>query len=369
MWSYVEKFNADVKPESTSVASAVGSTDYAACGLKMAFYRKLDKFSQLQAVSGMNAIQDAALTINDDNAPDIGIAVGTAAGPLATICHFQKDLIEGGNIAGSAFKFPNTVYNAAGGYLSICSGIKGYNVTVTNGAQSGLSSIAYGVEVLRQGKNKIMLATGTDENCDTMTELYGKLGKVASEVDGAYSGMTGYVLGDGSTTLVLETESSAKERDAKVYAEVAGYGMAHKAVAFGKLDGSEDALLDAVRFAAEDAGMKLDEIDAIVGFGNGDADTDSLELDAYRKLFGERFASLPVFTVKDTTGEGRAASAALSAAHAALMLSDKYEVAGRAYKLQADKMVKTTVDTKTLKNVLVTSYGVGGSYCAVIIKR
>ena len=125
----------------------------------------------------------------------------------------------------------------------------------------------------------------------------------------------------------------------------------------------------AVKLAAEDAGMKLDEIDAIVGFGNGDADTDNLELDAYKKLFGDKLGELPVFTVKDTTGEGRAASAALSAGHAALLLSGKYEVAGRAYKLDGEKMTKTTVDTKTLKNVLVTSYGLGGSYCAVIIKK
>ena len=214
-----------------------------------------------------------------------------------------------------------------------------------------------------------MLATGTDENCDTMTELYGKLGKVATEVDGAYSGMTGYVLGDGSTTLVLESESSVKERGAGVYAEVAGYGMSHEAVAFGKLEGSEPALVEAVTLAVADAGMKLEDIDAIVGFGNGDAATDSLELDAYKKLFGDRLGELPVFTVKDTTGEGRAASASLSAAHAALILSDRYEVAGRAYKLNGEKMVQTTVDTKTLRNVLVTSYGLGGSYCAVIIKK
>ena len=181
--------------------------------------------------------------------------------------------------------------------------------------------------------------------------------------------MTGYVLGDGSTTLVLETESSVKERDVKPYAEVAGYGMSHEAVAFGKLDGSGAALVEAVKLAAEDAGMKLDEIDAIVGFGNGDAATDNLELDAYKKLFGDKLGELPVFTVKDTTGEGRAASAALSAGHAALLLSGKYEVAGRAYKLDGEKMTKTTVDTKTLKNVLVTSYGLGGSYCAVIIKK
>ena len=199
--SYVENYETEKAPESVSLQSAVGHADHEAYGLKMAFYRKLDKFSQLQAVSGMNAIQDAALTINDDNAPDIGIAVGTAAGPLATICHFQKDLIEGGNIAGSAFKFPNTVYNAAGGYLSICSGIKG-------SSSKGLAGKFWPPNSLRQGKNKIMLATGTDENCDTMTELYGKLGKVAAEVDGAYSGMTGYVLGDGSTTLVLEKKAA-----------------------------------------------------------------------------------------------------------------------------------------------------------------
>ena len=366
--NYVDKYNAGVCTDSTSVASEVGSADYAACGLKMAFYRKLDKFSQLQAVSGMNAILDADLTINDDNAKDIGIVVGTAAGPLATICTFQKDLIEGGNAAGSAFRFPNTVYNAAGGYLSICSGIKGYNATVTNGAQSGLASIAYAVEVLRQGKNKLVLATGTDENCDIMTELYGKLGKVAANTGKAYSGMEGYVLGDGSTSLVLESENSLKERGAKPYAEVAGYGMAHSAIAFGQLEGSGDALCEAIRLAAEDAGMKFEDIDAIVGFGNGDKEIDTLELDAYKKVFGDDFA-LPVFTVKDTTGEGRAASAALSAAHAALMLSDKYKVAGRAYKFSDGSMVQTDVDTDALKNVLVTSYGIGGSYCAVLIKR
>ena len=136
-----------------------------------------------------------------------------------------------------------------------------------------------------------------------------------------------------------------------------------------ELEGSEAALVEAVKLAAEDAGMKLEGIDAIVGFGNGDAITDGLELDSYKKLFGDKLGELPIFTVKDTTGEGRAASAALSAGHAALILSDKYEVAGRAYKLDGGTMAKTTVDTKTLKNVLVTSYGLGGSYCAVIIKR
>lgn len=367
--NYVEKFNADAKPESASVASAVAKEDYDACGLKMAFYRKLDKFSQLQAVSGMNAIADADLTITDENAAGIGIVVGTAAGPLSTICDFQQTLIKGGNAAGSAFKFPNTVYNAAGGYLSICSGIKGYNATVTNGAQSGLSSIAYGVEILRQGKSDMILATGTDENTEIMSELYGKMEQTTDEVVGAYSGSNGFVLGDGSTSMVLESATSVAKRGVTPYAEVLGYGMSHKSVPFGTIAGSGEALEEAIKAAVKDAGITLSDIDAIVGFGNGSKVVDDLEIAGYENVFGADFAKVPVFTVKDTTGEGRSASATLSAVHAAMMLSDKYELAGRAYKYDNGNMIKDTVNTDSFKNILVTSYGVGGSYCALVITK
>ena len=162
--------------------------------LKMAFYRKLDKFSQLQAVSGMEALADAHLTVTDDNATEIGIVVGTSEGPLSTVCDFQRDIVAKGNASGSAFKSPNPVYNAAGGYLSICSGIKGYNVTVTNGAQSGLSGIAYAMNIIREGQESIMLATGTDENSEIIDSLYRKLGLVSDHVHGAYANDAGFVL-------------------------------------------------------------------------------------------------------------------------------------------------------------------------------
>lgn len=364
--NYIEKVNGDVAPESASVASVVDKPDFEAVGLKSSFYRKLDKFSKIQAVSGMAAIQNADLTITDDNAFDIGIIVGTAAGPLSTICEFQMNLIEHGNAAGSAFQFPNTVYNAAGGYLSICSGIKGYNATDTNGSQSGLQSIAYGTEVLRQGKNDIILATGTDENSEIMAELYTKMGQLSDKVVTAYSGNDGFVFGDGSTSIVLETEESMKKRGVKPYAVVSGYGMAHKSVAFGEVKGSDEGLVNAIKLALEDAGMSTADLDAIVGFGNGKSDIDEIELGAYKTV---GIDTLPVYSVKDITGEGRAASATLSAAHAAMLMSDKVDIASKAYVADGGKMVKKAVDKAGLKNILVTSYGVGGSYTAIIISR
>ena len=150
--------------------------DYKELGIKMAFWRKLDRFSQLQLISGMRALTDADITITDENSADIGIIIGTADGPMTEIVNFQKNVIENGTANGSAFSFPNTVYNAAGGYFSIFAGIKGYNATNANGIQAGLQSLCYAADVIRNGDEKIMVASGTDENTDVTEYLYDKLG-------------------------------------------------------------------------------------------------------------------------------------------------------------------------------------------------
>lgn len=367
--NYLEKCKEDAVPESNSVHSSVGTQDYAQLGLKMAFYRKLDNFSQLQAVSGMYALSDGKYEVTEENATDTGIIVGTSEGALGPGCDFEMLIAEKGNAAGSAFKFPNTVYNAAGGYLSICSGIKGYNVTVTNGAQAGLQSVAYAMNVIRQGKAKTAIATGADENSEIISELYGMLGSIAETPATPYAGGDGFTLSDGCVSLLLEREDAAAARGAKVYCRAAGYGMARKNVPFGTLAGSGAGLEEAIANALSDAGMAPSDIDAIAGFANGDKTTDGLETAAYFNVFGERFTEIPVITVKERAGEGRAASAALACAHTALLLSGKME-SDVAYIISADrKAKKTTVESAGLKNVLVTSYGSGGSYCAVILKK
>ena len=184
--------------------------------------------------------------------------MGTSEGALGTCCDFQSMITEKGNASGSAFKFPNTVYNAAGGYLSICSGIKGYNVTVTNGAQSGLASMAYAMSVLRSGQENAMLATGSDENSDIMTELFGKLGVTSESVVTPFAGNDGFVLSDGSASVLIEDEKAARERGARIYCHAAGYGMAHSNVKFGTLTGSEAGLTNAVNNALADAGMTIE---------------------------------------------------------------------------------------------------------------
>lgn len=363
----VEK-NEFVTPE--TLRSEVTTEDYNELGLKMAFYRKLDRFSQLQAVSGMQALADGSYTVTDDNAFDIGIIVGTSTGAVDPACDFEVMLAERGNAFGSAFKFPNTVYNAAGGYLSICSGVKGYNVTVTNGTQSGLFGVGYAVEIIRNGDAQAILACGTDSNSDIMDELAGKLGIVSKKVVAPYNGGKDdkYTLSDGSVTLLVESGASAEARGAKRYCRVTGFGAAAHGVALDTVDGSGDALDRAILSALSDAGLKPADIDGIVGFGNGHKTIDKVELDSYRRVFGDKF-DIPVISVKERLGEGRAAGAAIAAAHGALMLGGFIKTEKCAYKLGKKGMTKTEVKSASLKKLLVTSYGLGGVYSAVVLEK
>ncbi len=342
----------------------ITSEDYKEHGIKMAFYRKLDRFSQLQLLSGMRALADAGITIDESNDNDIGIIIGTADGPMTEIVGFQKNTIENGTANGSAFSFPNTVYNAAGGYFSIFAGIKGYNVTIANGVQAGIQSVCYAADVLHNGEASIMVASGTDENTDVTAELYGKLGYLAdSEPYDMCS--DGFVLGEGSVSLILETEDSAEKRGAKRYAELAGCAVTHKSVEFGTLKGSEEAMERAIREACAQAGIVPDELSAVCTYGNGHLVMDDMELSVYTKLFTR---DMPIEVCRSVTGEARAASAAEQVAFAAQMLSGEFE--GTTLVMDTDGIIDDkTVNTAAFEYVLAVAAGTGGCYSAVVLKK
>ncbi len=367
--SYVEAVkNGGLKSEGDGLFATVGADDYKEYGIKLNFYRKLDKLSQTQVVSGRACLADAGVTVTTDNETEIGMIVGTADGPATEIINFHEGLIKNGLHAGSAFIFPNTVYNAAGGYFSINSGVKGVNVTLTNGMQAGLQSICYAYNVVRDGAEKMMMATGLDENTETMKLLYGKLGYFSNKETVKPYELNGseFVLGEGSTTMMLESEASAEARNAVKYAEIAGYAMTHESVSAGTLAGSDAALDKAIIKACENAGISVDDIDAVVGFGDGNKTVDTIEMNSYGRVFKN---AKPVMSVKTVVGESRAAAANLEAVHAALTLSGKLPAKQEAYVFENGKAVKTTVDTTDYRYMLVTSFAAGGSYTAVVLKK
>ncbi len=366
--AYLAAVEKDAKPETASVRSTIALDDYKELGIKMAFYRKLDNLGQLQTVSGMRSLQDADFKVTEENAKDIGIIVGTSEGGLGATYDFEELIAKLGNAQGSAFKFPHTVYNAAGGYLSICSGIKGYGVTITTGPVSGLDSIGYAMNVIHDGQESAMMATGTDENLPIIEEFVEKLGVAADKPVEPYSNANGFVVGDGSVSILMETEDFAKARQAKVYCYALGYGNGRKNVKFGKIEGSGEALDKAILEALADARISADEIDAVCGFANGCKKIDDIERNALNRVFGERLASIPVFEVKERIGEGRAGASALAAAEAALLLSG--ELPGdHAYFIGKDGAVSKKWVAAEAKKILIISFATGGSYSAVVFGK
>ncbi len=367
--NYIAKFNEGDKVEGGNVHSVVSNTDMQSAGIPMSIYRKWDTVSQIETLSGVLALKNANIEITDENATRIGIVDGTAEGAMGMGCLFEESIAEKGNASGSAFKFPNTVYNAAAGYLSIFTGIKGYNVTITNGSQSGLAAIPYACNIIKNNREDIIVASGSDENISVTSELATALNLVADDYVEPYSNHNGFVLSDGGVTMILESETSANKRGVKKYASVVGYGMAHRDCEFGTLQGSSEGLDEAIRQALADADLTIDDISAISGFANGMKEVDQVEMQSYRRVFGSKMDNLPVICSKARVGEARAAAAMLSAVDASLLLSEMVKEDKMAYLLTADGVKKTTVYSKDLKYVLVTAYGSGGSYTAVILAR
>lgn len=299
--------------------------DFTDRGVKLGVFRKLDKFSQLQLISGIDALNSAGITVSEENERRIGTIIGTSAGPVTEVSNFQKNICEKGATAGSAFTFPNTVYNAAGGHFSIFTKTKGYCATVANGTQAGLQSVAYACDVLEKGNEDIMLAAGTDEGSDMVTYFY------------KHSGINGdRTLGEGSSTIVLETGASAEKRQAHKYAEVAGYACTHSA---GTETYTEaQAMKDAIMKALERAGKNAAEIDAVYAVTSNQAAKITEEA-----VLAEIFAGKKMIDVRETTGDCRAASA-------------------NAQLVEAAKII----DSGSVKSALAVSYGCG-SYTAVVL--
>lgn len=362
---YIAKVNDGEELKSDSVCTEIGKPDFEKYGVKMPFFRKLDKLSGMQVISGMEAITDSGIAIEEADAEQYGMIIGTGDGPIHTVYQFQEHIAKEGNQNGSAFNFPNTVYNAAGGYLSIKTGMRGYNVTVTNGNQSGLGSVCYAYHTIRQDRAKVMLASGTDENSEIMTKLYKQLGVVTKDSANLYQKEKGMTLADGSATVLLERGDSAEARNAKKYAKIVGYGMTHE-VAGNSITGTENGLVAAITKAAADAGISVNDIDAVFGLGNGCKEVDDLEKKAYSRLFTKE---VPVHNVRLYTGEGRAAACTLSVAHAALTLSGDLNSTQKAFILGPDSAQEKMIDTSAYRYIVAVGYAEGGSYAAVVLEK
>jgi 3-oxoacyl-[acyl-carrier-protein] synthase II len=272
--------------------------------------KRVDRIGLFCLIGSKLALEDAGLEITEDNRARIGAIIGTGVGPMESMEEFSRPVYEEGAAAANPAVFPNTVYNAAGGQVAIKIGAVGPASTVTAGHAAGASALIYAYDLAACNQAEALLCVAADAITDTVVAAYRELGGLAGSEPGA-NGANGFALAEGSVTLVVERLSRARERGARIYGEVLGYGITSDAEGIGLIDKSGAGIERAMQLALERSGVKPEELTAVWASACGHKYADAAEREAIQRLFGQ---DVKVHTPKIKLGEPMGAGGALNAA-------------------------------------------------------
>ncbi len=283
--------------------------------------RRRDRFELLSAAAVKQAFGDSGLEVNDKNATRIGVILSSAIGGIAALEEAVLVNDKEGPRRVSPFLIPMLMANGAAGLSAIDHGMKGPAFSVASACASGSDGIGTALMMLRSGMIDAAIAGAAEATiCSVGVAAFDRVGAM-SRRNSDYS-MTpqpfdknrdGLVMGEGAAVLVLERESFAKARGARILAELAGYGAT--ADAFHVTAPHEEGVggAAAIRMAVESAGANPDEVGYINAHGTGTPLNDKSETRAVKAAFGEHAYNIPISSTKSMTGHMMGATGALEA--------------------------------------------------------
>jgi len=283
--------------------------------------RRRDRFEQLATAAASQAIADAGMVVTEANASRIGIVVSSAIGGLKSITDAVLINEKEGPRRVSPFLIPMLMSNGAAGIIAIDHGIKGPCFSVASACASGADGIGMAFMMLRSGMIDMALAGASESTVVAVgVAAFDRVGAMSRRNDD-YS-MTpqpfdknrdGLVMGEGAAVLVLETESHAKARGVRIYAELAGYGATADAFHVTAPHEKGEGGTAAIRMALDSAKANLDEVGYISAHGTGTQLNDQSETRAVKGAFGELAYKIPISSTKSMTGHMMGATGALEA--------------------------------------------------------
>ena len=280
----------------------------------------LDRFSQFAVCAARAAVRDAGLEISPELALETATIVGSGVGGQSTLEESYFKLYGQNSPRVRPLTIPRSMVNAAGSHVSIDLGLKGPAWTVVSACASGTHAIGQAFHLLRNGQAPFALAGGT-EACLTFStfKAWEALRVLSPDTCRPFSKTrSGFVLGEGAAMLVLETRDNARRRDARIYAELLGFGMSADAVDITApdVDGARRAIAAALR----DAKLNPDDIDYVIAHGTGTLLNDKSEAQALHRIFASRIDHVPVSSTKGVLGHSLGATGAFELAATALAL-------------------------------------------------
>ena len=342
--------------------------------------RRYDTFIHYRLVATLEAIKDARLEDYAGDKDRCGVCIGSGIGGLPMIEETQRAYMQGGLRKISPFFVPGTIINMVAGLVSIHYGYRGPNLGTVSACSTGNHSLGEAARLIEYGDADIMVAGGAEA---TVSPL-GVGGFIAARAlstrndDPATAsrpwdvGRDGFVLGEGAGILILEEHEHARARGAKIYCELAGYGMSADAhhITAPPEDGSGAArsMLNALR----NASMQTTDIDYINAHGTSTPLGDVAECVAVKRAFGEHAYKLAVSSTKSMTGHLLGAAAGIEAVFTALAFRD--QIAPPTANLvdvdpQCDlDFVPRTARPMKIRAALSNSFGFGGTNATIAFR-
>lgn len=272
--------------------------------------KRMDRFSQFAVCASKQALADADLKITEVNASDVGVIIGTGVGGIKVLEDQQEIYLTKGPDRCSPFMIPMMIGNMAAGLVAIQLGARGPNCCTVTACAAGSNAIGEAFRIIQGGYAKAMICGGT-ESAITPLGIAGfaackAISTCNDDPDHASrpfdTKRDGFVMGEGAGILVLEELQHALDRGAKIYAEVAGYGMTCDAYHMtGQIPGGVEAAR-AMALALKDASIDPSQVDYINAHGTSTPINDPTETTAIKKTLGDRAYQVAVSSTKSMTG-------------------------------------------------------------------
>ena len=343
--------------------------------------RRMDIFIHYGLAAGIQAIKDAGLEAKPLNAERIGINIGSGIGGLKFIEDTHTEYLANGPRRISPFFIPASIINMISGNLSIMYGFQGPNLSCVSACATGNHSIGESARLIEYGDADIMVAGGAESTvCPLAIGGFASAKALSTRNDDPATasrpwdtGRDGFVMGEGAGVLVLEEYEHAKARGAKIYCELAGYGMSADAYHMTAPTEDGSGAARAMRNALNNAQINPDGVNYINAHGTSTPLGDLAETRAMKLCFGDHAKKLAVSSTKSMTGHLLGAAGGIESVFSALAIRD--QIAPPTINMfeqdpECDlDYVPNTARKMPIDVVLSNSFGFGGTNATLVFRK